>query len=257
MREHMIQIDAKKCIGCGLCRKDCPLNNISIKNKKAVLKTQNCIKCGHCLAVCPKAVVSLTGFDQPPEEIKGPVVLEPDQLLKAIKTRRSIRQFKNTPVSTEVIEKIIEAGRYTPTGRNAQGVTYIVLKDNIGRYEKIAVHLFRRLLPGVKLINKMLRSTEIDDHFFFKNAGAVIMILSGDKLDGALAASNMELMAEACGLGVLYSGLFTIAASVSPSLRRELGLRRRDKVVTTLVIGSPDVIYRRTVQKDKAVVRRL
>lgn len=36
MREHIIQINTDKCIGCGLCQRDCPANNISIINKKAI-----------------------------------------------------------------------------------------------------------------------------------------------------------------------------------------------------------------------------
>ena len=59
------------------------------------------------------------------------------------------------------------------------------------------------------------RRTTIDDHFFFKKAPAAIVVVSRDKIDGALAAANMALMAEACGLGVLYSGFFCMAAGLS------------------------------------------
>ena len=97
----------------------------------------------------------------------------------------------------------------------------------------------------------------IDDHFFFKKAPVVILILSQDKVDGALAASNMELMAEACDLGVLYSGFFTIVANISRTLRRKLDLKRKDRVVTTLVLGYPNVTYHRTAQRETASVRLL
>lgn len=96
MKEHRIEVDTAKCIGCGMCRRDCPASNISITNKKAVIESQACIKCGHCVAVCPKAAVSMTGFDEPPMEIKKPTVLDPQQLLDAIRTRRTIRQFKKS-----------------------------------------------------------------------------------------------------------------------------------------------------------------
>ena len=86
-------------------------------------------------------------------------------------------------------------------------------------------------------------------------APAVIVVFSSSKVDGALAASNMELMAQAQGLGVLYSGFFTLAANHSPAVRRELGLRRNDKVVTVLVVGYPAVAYQRTAQREKVSVR--
>ncbi|WP_040195876.1 nitroreductase family protein [Candidatus Soleaferrea massiliensis] len=256
MRKHTVQIDSQTCIGCGLCRKDCPTNNIQLENKKAKIIAQDCIMCGHCVAVCPKAAVSMTGFDEPPEEIGKPTVLDPQTLSAAIKTRRSIRQFTKQQVPAEVIAQVIEAGRLTPTGGNAQDVSFIVLKDEMDRFEKLAVKLFRRLLPLMKLVNPAARRTDIDDHFFFKKAPAAIVLVSRNQVNGSLAAANMELMAEACGLGVLYSGFFSMAVNRSRALRKMFQLKRGDKAVMTLVLGYPAVTYRRTVQKDPAAVRQ-
>ncbi|WP_197533068.1 nitroreductase family protein, partial [Gordonibacter pamelaeae] len=101
------------------------------------------------------------------------------------------------------------------------------------------------------------RRTEIDDRFFFKGAPAVVVVVAKDQVNGALAASNMELAAQAHGLGVLYSGFFAMAARLSPALRRELGLARGQKAVTALVVGHSAVNYRRTAPKEPADVRFL
>lgn len=225
-KEHTIRIEQEKCIGCGLCRADCPTANILVEDKRARVISQDCIMCGHCVAICPGAAVSITGFEKPPEEIDAPTVLSPRELLDAIRTRRSIRRFTERQVSPETLSQIVEAGRLTPTGGNAQDVSFVVLRESLKRAEEPAVRLFRRLRPLMKLINPAARRTDIDDNFFFKGAPAAILVLSRSQVNGALAAANMELTAEACGLGVLYSGFFAMAANRSRALRKQLGLRR-------------------------------
>ena len=254
MKEHRIQINKNLCIGCSQCIKDCPTNNIALINKKAHIKQQQCIQCGHCAAICPKKAVTMTGFDEPSIEFKEKTTVDSHQLMQALKTRRTIRQFKDQPISDEVIQQIIEAGRLTPTSGNAQNVSYIVLKNNLKDFEKTAVRLFRHLLPLIKLVNVAAKEVPIDDDFFFKKAPAVILVVSKSQINGALVSSNMALMAEAHGLGVLYSGFFAMAVKYSPTLRKQLQLKN-GQVVTALVLGYPNVNYYRTAQKEEAIIR--
>ena len=90
--------------------------------------------CGHCSAICPKEAITLTGFDELPIELTNKQNLDSDELLMAIKSRRSIRKFKDKEVPSEIVNQIIEAGRYTPSAKNAQDVSYIVLGENKGKY---------------------------------------------------------------------------------------------------------------------------
>ncbi|MDH5770927.1 MAG: nitroreductase family protein [Candidatus Bathyarchaeota archaeon] len=48
-------------------------------------------------------------------------------LLEAIRNRRSVRAFKRDSIPKEQIEKILEAGRWAPSGINSQPWEFIVV----------------------------------------------------------------------------------------------------------------------------------
>ena len=53
-----------------------------------------------------------------------------DDFLELVKNRRSIRRFKPNPVPDELIDKIVEAARWAPSGANSQPWEFIVVKKN-------------------------------------------------------------------------------------------------------------------------------
>ena len=65
----------------------------------------------------------------------------------------------------------------------------------------------------------------------------------------------MTLVAEANGLGTLYSGFFTIAVNRFSRLRKALKLSKKDKAAITIVLGYPDVKYHRTALRESARVK--
>lgn len=247
--KHEINIDVQKCIGCSQCIKDCPEQNIKLVQNKAQVQSQDCMKCGHCVAICPQNAVTMTGFDQEPIQCDRKE-MDPKELLYTIQTNRSVRQFQKKEIPKDVLHDLLEAARYMPTARNMRDVELILLQKEQEQAEEIAVCLFRKLLKGLNLLSKRYREFLIDDHFFFKKAPLVVVVVGKDKTNAVLAASAMALMAKAHGLGVLYSGFFTLATHISIKLKQMLKLPKGKKVQATLVIGYPSIKYARGVQRE-------
>lgn len=247
-----VVIDVNKCTGCGLCTKDCVGFAIAVKDGKAVVNESTCIKCGHCEAVCPNHAATLTGYEDSVEDFAEQTRLNPEELMMAIKTRRTIRQFKSDEVTQNIIEMIIESGRLAPTGTNAQGTGYIVLQQKKNECEAAAVKMFSKVLGLGKIFLPMLKSMNIDENFFFKKAPLVIVVTGNDKVSASLAAENMAFMAEANGLGVLFSGFFTTCFNLSGKIKKLIGVNKKTKAVTTMIIGYPAVKYHRTAHRNSA-----
>lgn len=49
--------------------------------------------------------------------------------MEIVRTRRSVRTYKPDPISDEIIRKVIEAGKWAPSGNNTQPFEIVVIKD--------------------------------------------------------------------------------------------------------------------------------
>ena len=255
MERHQVMIDTSKCVGCGMCAKVCVAHNIVINDKKAGILLNDCLMCGQCTAVCPHKAISISGYHSEFKDKTEDVRLNPEDILEVIRFRRSIRRFEQKEIPKEIIGQILEAGRLTHTAKNMQDVSFVILDREKSSIEKIAVNLFRKIKPFINLFSPMARNNKIDDHFFFFNAPIVIVILAKDKTNGILAAQNMEFVAEAHGLGVLYSGYFTMAANASHKIKNAIKVPKGKRVAMTLILGFPDVKFLRSVQRKELDVR--
>ena len=123
------KIIEKKCNGCGICQKECAAFIIEMRDGiPFIARGIDCVECGHCVAVCP------TGAIQDPLAMKTdnrPYSFDDFPSSKSLqllfRTRRSVRKYKDKPISRPVLEKILDAGRYAPTGGNRPDVHFIVI----------------------------------------------------------------------------------------------------------------------------------
>lgn len=115
-----------------------------------------------------------------------------NEVLQAMKERRSIRRFKPDPVDPALIEQVIEAGLYAASSRNRQATKIIaVTSPQVCRYFR---EENRRIWGGDKA----------GDPFY---GAPVILIVIADKkfpngvYDGSLVMGNLMLAAHSLGLG--------------------------------------------------------
>lgn len=270
----MMKINTETCIGCGLCVKDCFPMDIVMENGKARINNVTCMNCGHCIAVCPVNAVSTDSYNM--DEILNytpeTFSLNEDHLLNFIKFRRSVRHYQAKDVETEKLLKIIEAGRFTQTGGNVQDVSFTIVQQGLQELKVMTINTLKQMgdyllanmtaetLPfkryaeiWVKMYEAFQANPEENDMLFF-NAPAIIVLTAKSDVNGALAASNMELMMNAMGLGTCYSGFFARAAQTDDQIKAFLDVEEGKHVVACMIVGYPDVKYLRTVPRKEAVV---
>ena len=187
-----------------------------------------------------------------------------NDLLELMKTRRSIRRYKDKDVPDDLLEKIMEAGRWSPSGDNGQAWRFIVVRDyetkkalsriaTEGSGRRFTAEYFTGRLDerfeGLKdekkkaKAYKMLRSGVVSA--FLKDAPVIIVVCAYMDVwdvpyDVAMATQNMQLMAHALGLGTCC-----VVAPVS-DMRDDiktmdlLKIPHGYKVALPLAIGYPD-----------------
>ena len=131
-----IRINEEKCTGCGLCVSVCKDFGIEIENGKVTVNDHpffGCIGCGHCMAICPSGAIGIFGrtlspddlFDLPDKEKTATY----EQLQFLLQCRRSVREFKETPVDNDLIKKILDTARTAPMGLPPSDVNVLVLNS--------------------------------------------------------------------------------------------------------------------------------
>jgi nitroreductase len=140
-----------------------------------------------------------------------------------IKSRRTIREYKLTPVPLKDINKIIDAARYAPTAGNIQPWKFIVIQ-NRKRLNLLCETLQKHLKDktkkmtalSVELRNSYIKSGQETIREMMDAAVYILVFVDATTYpefvlyDGCLAIENLMLAARALGYGTaFYSSYFT------------------------------------------------
>ena len=129
----------------------------------------------------------------------------------AILTRRSTRRFDNKIPDKEIIQKVVNAGRYAPSGANSQTSHFIVItnKEVLKEIAELVQGEFAKMEISEDMyvsLKGSINASKKGDYVFHYNAPVLIVIANkkgyGNAIaDSSCALENMMIAANAFDLG--------------------------------------------------------
>jgi nitroreductase/Pyruvate/2-oxoacid:ferredoxin oxidoreductase delta subunit len=297
MHEVTTKIDEALCNGCGLCLQVCPCQTISLQDGKARVTGNQSLNCGHCLAVCPSAAISVGKID---EEMSCFANFHADKswlpygdfdtasLVRLMSSRRSCRQFLESPVDKSILEDLVKIGCTAPSATNCQMWTFTLLPTRAA-----VVALGKRIRDFYVKLNglaekswlrsslKLIGRPELDRYYrkyyamvrrgmaefdqkgrdlLFHGAPAAIVVACNVRSslpadDALLASQNILLSAHSLGLGSCLIGLAVEAIKNDRSLAKTIGIPDDETVYAIIALGYTTEHYERWAGRQKPVMR--
>ncbi len=278
------EINSNDCTGCEICVSACPVFTLAMSNDKAVIEHGEwCIECGHCAAVCPvDAIVQQKTVVAPDLSAGSKPAVTPEALMQLLRERRSVRQYKDDPLPGEVIEQIINAGRYAPTGINSQRVHYIVLTspDKIAELSKTILDFnakfFKQLekKPFALLLSMFMGRRKIKELLTYAPSmihakklndqgedpllhyGKAVIITHAEAWDGspaincAIALYHCSLMAHTLGVGACFNSWVENTVNNNNKLKTWLGIPKENKCFGAMTMGYQNIKYQRLIERN-------
>ncbi len=264
----LLIIDQRKCKQDGFCARECPTSIIRLKEKETYPEIisggePSCLECGHCVAVCPHGALSHSRIsieECPPIEKK--LAIDQDQAVQFLRTRRSIRVYKDMPVEKDKIQQLIEIARYAPTGSNSQLIEWQVFTDQ-AKIQEIARLTVDRMRSRIKkdpeafkasYMPRVVAAYDAGYDSVLRNAPALVVALApktagNGMVDLTLALSYLELAAPTLGLGTCWAGLLQGMLLSWAPLKEALGIPESYPYHYPMMLGYPKFKYQRLPER--------
>lgn len=153
-----------------------------------------------------------------------------NEVLRALKERRSVRAYRPEQIKESELQQILEAGAYAPSGMGAQPVIMVVVQD-------------KETIAALGKLNTAVMGAETDP---FYGAPTVIVVLAdrsrGTWLeDGSLAMGNLMNAAHSLGLGScwVHRAREVFASDAGRALLKKWGIQGDYAGVGHCILGYP------------------
>jgi nitroreductase len=195
--------------------------------------------------------------------LKDHVLPKPEAAAKFLRSRRSIRRYKEEQVPREKLLQILDVARFASTGANSQGLSYLVISDKptLSKISAAVVDWMeeevRKGSPVGEYFSGMVRTVrETKEDAILRGAPHLIVALCNKEFprgqeNAHFAFAYAELMAPTLGVGTCWAGLFQgCAISGYEPLLEILAAPSDRKVAGGLMAGYPQYAYYRLVDRN-------
>ena len=250
-----ILVDQYLCTRCGICSSVCPVGIIDPADEGTIphvpaSKANLCIRCGHCEATCPSGAVtsaySSTGVPGTPVS----EALPPEALGTYLKSRRSVRHYKEDPVDRHTIRAILDIARYAASAGNNQPVEWLVLykPGEVRHIAELTLEWFRGLAGGDSPLGGyapvLIKAWDSGKDVICRGAPHLLIphIPAGNpatRFDAIIALTHVDIAAPAFGVGTCWAGFVAMALEAYPAAREALALPEGRVPAYAMMIGYP------------------
>ena len=157
-----------------------------------------------------------------------------NEVLNAIKTRRSIRKYKAEQITDEQLDAILEAGTYAATGMGKQSPVIVVVQKP-------------ELIAKLSKMNAAVMGTTSDP---FYGAPTVLIVLADPERgtyveDGSLVMGNLMLAAHALDIGScwIHRAKEEFESAEGQEILKDLGIEGEYEGIGHCVLGYVDGEY--------------
>ncbi len=260
-----LYVDKTKCTKCGACAAVCPASLIAVgEYGPEETGARVCIACGHCVAACPaEALDNLHAPLARQVPLKDHILPKPEAAARFLRSRRSIRHYKEKQVPREKLLQILDLARFAPTGANSQGLSYLVISDKLklSKISAAAVDWMEEEVhkgsPAGEYFSGIVRTArETGRDVILRGAPHLVVALCDKGFpigqeNAHFAFAYAELMAPTLGVGTCWAGLFQgCAIGGYRPLLDILDIPSDKKVAGGLMAGYPQYAYYRLVDRN-------
>ncbi len=158
--------------------------------------------------------------------------------MDAIRTRRSIRRYKPTPVPESLLKEVLNAARLAPSADNAQPWKIIVVMDEQAKAKLASACNGQKFIAQAPLA---LVACGLPEEAFQTVGG----YMSSHVIDASIALDHLTLAAHAHGLGTCWVAWFK-----EEKVRELLGIPEDVRVIALTPLGYPDEAPEKTPRKN-------